>query len=107
MDRRKFLSTLVGGVASGAAVRTFPFRVFSFPKEISLVSGICDPIEVAIYWAPYGGEAKLIEQISLAEAKARYGYVWQPGYAKTQRAKSPYLAHVAPVDMSTTGLIEG
>lgn len=34
MDRRKFLSTLIGGVAAAAAVRTFPFRVFSFPKEV-------------------------------------------------------------------------
>jgi len=25
---------MVGGVAAAAAVRTFPFRVFSFPKEI-------------------------------------------------------------------------
>ena len=25
---------MVGGIAAGAAVRTFPFRVFSFPKEI-------------------------------------------------------------------------
>lgn len=35
MDRRKFLSALIGGVATAAAVRTFPFRVFSFPKEIT------------------------------------------------------------------------
>jgi hypothetical protein len=34
MDRRNFLRTLVGGIAAGAAVRTFPFRVFSFPTEI-------------------------------------------------------------------------
>jgi hypothetical protein len=34
MDRRKFLSTLIGGVAATAAVRTFPFRVFSFPQKI-------------------------------------------------------------------------
>lgn len=27
---------MVGGVATAAAVRTFPFRVFSFPKEINL-----------------------------------------------------------------------
>lgn len=33
MNRRAFLSTLVGGVAAAAAVRTFPFRVYSFPKE--------------------------------------------------------------------------
>ena len=31
MDRRGFLRSLVGGVAVAAAVRTFPFRVYSFP----------------------------------------------------------------------------
>jgi hypothetical protein len=35
MDRRKFLSGLIGGIATTAAVRTFPFRVFSFPAEIT------------------------------------------------------------------------
>lgn len=34
MDRRKFLSQLVGGVAVAAAARTWPFRVYSFPLEI-------------------------------------------------------------------------
>ncbi len=34
MNRRNFLRSLIGGVAAAAAVRTFPFRVFSFPKEI-------------------------------------------------------------------------
>lgn len=34
-DRRSFLCTLVGGVAATAAVRTWPFRVFSFPSEIA------------------------------------------------------------------------
>jgi hypothetical protein len=29
---------LVGGVAAAAAVRTFPFRVFSFPKEIKVAA---------------------------------------------------------------------
>lgn len=33
MNRRKFLGMLAGGVAASAAVRTFPFRVFSFPNE--------------------------------------------------------------------------
>ena len=33
MDRRNFLRSLIGGVAAGAAVRTWPFRVYSFPKE--------------------------------------------------------------------------
>jgi hypothetical protein len=36
MERRGFLKLMVGGVAAAAAVRTFPFRVFSFPKEIQL-----------------------------------------------------------------------
>ena len=34
MNRREFLSTLVGGVSVNAAVRTWPFRVFSFPSKI-------------------------------------------------------------------------
>lgn len=34
MDRRKFLGTIVGGVAATAAVRTWPFRVYSFPTNI-------------------------------------------------------------------------
>jgi hypothetical protein len=33
-SRRNFLRMLIGGVAAGAAVRTWPFRVFSFPSEI-------------------------------------------------------------------------
>lgn len=33
MNRRGFLRTLIGGVAATAAVRTFPFRVYSFPAE--------------------------------------------------------------------------
>jgi hypothetical protein len=33
MNRRNFLRTLIGGVAAAAAVRTFPFRVFSFPSK--------------------------------------------------------------------------
>lgn len=34
MNRRGFLTKLIGGVAATTAVRTFPFRVFSFPSEI-------------------------------------------------------------------------
>jgi hypothetical protein len=33
MNRRNFLRSLVGGVAVGAAVRTWPFRVYSFGSE--------------------------------------------------------------------------
>jgi hypothetical protein len=35
MNRRNFLSTLIGGVVTAAAVRTFPFRVFSFPTQLT------------------------------------------------------------------------
>ena len=34
MDRRGFMKMMVGGLAAGAAVRTWPFRVYSFPSEI-------------------------------------------------------------------------
>lgn len=34
MNRRNFLNSLIGGVAATAAVRTWPFRVFSFPTEV-------------------------------------------------------------------------
>jgi hypothetical protein len=34
MDRRSFLRTMVGGLAAGAAVRTWPFRVYSFPTDL-------------------------------------------------------------------------
>jgi hypothetical protein len=113
MDRRKFLGLMVGGVAASAAVRTFPFRVFSFPKNITLaalISGYRDPVEVAIYYGgPFGGEFTLIEQISLAEAKARYGYEWRPGNSKTQRniyQISNHNLYCVPQGISTvTGLI--
>lgn len=36
MNRRGFIGALVGGVATAAAVRTWPFRVFSFPTEVQL-----------------------------------------------------------------------
>ena len=34
MNRRGFLGMIIGGLATAAAMRTFPFRVFSFPTEI-------------------------------------------------------------------------
>ena len=36
MERRDFIRSLVGGVIGAAAVRTFPFRVFSFPEKIKI-----------------------------------------------------------------------
>ena len=38
MDRRLFLRSMIGGVATAAAVRTWPFRVYSFPSDLRLLS---------------------------------------------------------------------
>lgn len=35
-DRRGFLKMMVGGVAATAAIKSFPFRVFSFPSEVKV-----------------------------------------------------------------------
>jgi hypothetical protein len=98
MNRRNFLSTLIGGVAATAAVRTFPFRVFSFPKEIvrSAYPGrLCvpndptgewhglhraplpdRPVGVALYSCLMGGEPRFIKILTEAECEA-WGV---PGY---------------------------
>lgn len=36
MNRRSFLGQLIGGIAASAAVRTWPFRVYSFPDKIEI-----------------------------------------------------------------------
>jgi hypothetical protein len=35
MNRRGFLNSLIGGIAATAAVRTWPFRVYSFPNDLT------------------------------------------------------------------------
>ena len=40
MNRRNFFRQMIGGVAATAAVRTFPFRVFSFPTDLRIVNPI-------------------------------------------------------------------
>lgn len=55
MNRRNFLGLMVGGVAAAAAVRTFPFRVFSFPNEPKLWIGTdygfsgCSSMSLAVW----------------------------------------------------------
>ena len=51
MNRRNFLGFLVGGLATAAAVRTFPFRVFSFPKEIKLANAA----DYGVFWEDWQG----------------------------------------------------
>jgi len=65
MERRGFLKLMVGGVAAAAAVRTYPFRVFSFPKEIVVP-------QVATSVLTLEAMRKLIEQM-----KRRLGTVTQ------------------------------
>lgn len=49
---------LVGGVATAAAVRTFPFRVFSFPKEIV----VADPQSIFL---PIGSGAHTVDELRM------------------------------------------
>lgn len=44
MQRREFIRTLIGGVVAGAAVRTWPFRVYSFPPNLSIYSNTEDAV---------------------------------------------------------------
>jgi hypothetical protein len=53
MDRRKFISTLIGGVAASAAMRTFPFRVFSFPSEIEIPNYAAEIYRAGLYYGVY------------------------------------------------------
>lgn len=92
MDRRAFLTSLVGGVAATAAVRSFPFRVYSFPEEIVIPKPKCvryfagrpdnnSEIFVAIYRTPVnGGPFYLVETLSPEEARAKYrtSATWSP-----------------------------
>jgi hypothetical protein len=44
---------LVAGVAAGAAVRTWPFRVFSFPSQIQGPPSLINPFSSQISGVPY------------------------------------------------------
>jgi len=73
MDRRKFISTLIGGVAASAAVRTFPFRVFSFPSKIETGDwkGIHIDSYPGILQTPYYGRGCAITPEMIQRAIAR------------------------------------
>lgn len=49
MNRRKFISTLVGGIAASAAVRTWPFRVFSFPSVPRIIPTRVDRLDLSLW----------------------------------------------------------
>jgi len=46
VNRRGFLQSLVGGIAATAAVRIWPFRVYSFPSEIKIADATAIGIEL-------------------------------------------------------------
>jgi hypothetical protein len=49
VNRRGFLGMTIGGVVAGAAVRTWPFRVFSFPLAPIIPSNQIDVIDLK-FW---------------------------------------------------------
>lgn len=52
MNRRGFLGLLAGGLAAGAAVRTWPFRVYSFPTDLRIWNPI---VGQTVYTTSLGG----------------------------------------------------
>jgi hypothetical protein len=46
MNRRNFLRQCVGGIATVAAVRTWPFRVYSFPSAPKTIDVLIDSREI-------------------------------------------------------------
>jgi hypothetical protein len=50
MNRRNFLSTMLYGLAASAAVRKFPFSVYSFPREIRPLNVPRVPKEIVALW---------------------------------------------------------
>jgi hypothetical protein len=73
MNRRSFLKTLVGGVAGAAAVRTWPFRVFSFPSEVVIPK-----------YGTYVDEAVLLDDYALDAFRYITGYQPRQGYRTFQ-----------------------
>ncbi len=89
MNRRGFLQLMVGGVATAAAVRTFPFRVYSFPTEVKLVT----PTTASLFQDVYAtGQSKNFAQLlapglrgtflkwleSSNPVEYRYGFLGEP-----------------------------
>lgn len=65
MNRRNFLG-MIGGVAATAAVRTWPFRVYSFPSQPIMKSGI----EIMDYHGRLFIYPNRVDRLNLA----RWGY---------------------------------
>jgi len=55
MNRRNFIGMMVGGVAAAAAVRTWPFRVYSFPSEPRIAFPDFRVIQYTVTWVNKNG----------------------------------------------------
>lgn len=89
MNRRAFFGRVVGGIAAGAAVRSWPYRVFSFPTQPiaitaarihealempialrgpnrSFAMGCCDGAELGSYGVTYWRKASTYGELESA-----------------------------------------
>jgi hypothetical protein len=64
VSRRGFIGMMVGGIAAQAAVRTFPFRVFSFPTEIIRRPHVLKIGTGQLWMAPLGKQPVFIGSIN-------------------------------------------
>jgi len=75
MNRRNFLGMMVGGIAASAAVRTWPFRVYSFPKEVLWPPSEKQALFInndgvyRIFGGSRNGWKTISQEIDIAEAK--------------------------------------
>lgn len=68
--RREFLKTLVGGVAASAAVRTWPFRVYSFPRRLELDDHFAQYAVMQMWGKVIGSDrAVLLAQTRMVDGK--------------------------------------
>jgi len=96
MDRRGFLKTLIGGVAATAAVRTFPFRVFSFPSEIA--SPLLFP---PLAWGLDEFIAEYIRPVKLISGWARQSAIQLGGDVDEIVAQGNRLFEATPLELSS------
>ena len=94
MNRRGFLGTLFGGVAASAAVRTWPFRVYSFPStpKIYTIAEFTD-----IYIKP------AMSQWSSEAFPAKYGvmgFYYGFDWHDDIKLDSPIVERPSPIDVA-------
>jgi hypothetical protein len=70
MNRRHFFNSLIGGIAATAAVRTWPFRVYSFPSDLT--------------WA--GTDITVYSQKELDDVVSKYEATQEPEWAALIRS---------------------